>query len=99
MASSKKKTSKRTGEKRYYERDFSLGTIRVYPQGKNRKDFAIISISDAFAITGNVCYGNDGVFFGYPSYKTKEGEYRKLAYCFNSDVIEEINEILADMVD
>lgn len=98
MASSKK-TSKRTGEKKYYERDFSLGTIRLYPQGKKRKDFVILSISDAFAITGNVCYGENGVFFGYPSYKTKDGDYKHLAYCFDGDIIEEINGILSEMVD
>lgn len=94
MANSKKKT-----KKDYMERDFSVGTIRIYDGGKKRNDYGSISLDCGFVIYITIVETKKGRFISYPSYKTKKDEYINQAYCFDKDVIEELNGILEEMYD
>lgn len=92
MAKSKKET-----KKDYMERDFSAGTIRIYDGGKKRNDYGSISLDCGFVIYITIVETTKGRFISYPSYKTKKDEYINQAYCFDQDVIEELNDILDEM--
>lgn len=92
MAKSKKET-----KKDYMERDFSAGTIRIYDGGKKRNDYGSISLDCGFVIYITIVETKKGRFISYPSYKTKKDEYINQAYCFDKDVIEELNGILEEM--
>lgn len=92
MAKSKKET-----KKDYMERDFSAGTIRIYDGGKKRNDYGSISLDCGFVIYITIVETKKGRFISYPSYKTKKDEYINQAYCFDKDVIEELNDILEEM--
>lgn len=92
MAKSKKET-----KNDYMERDFSAGSIRIYDGGKKRNDYGSISLDCGFVIYINVIETKKGRFISYPSYKNKKDEYINQAYCFDKDVIEEINDILEEM--
>jgi DNA-binding cell septation regulator SpoVG len=92
MAKSKKET-----KKDYMERDFSAGTIRIYDGGKKRNDYGSISLDCGFVIYITIVETTKGRFISYPSYKTKKDEYINQAYCFDKDVIEELNDILDEM--
>lgn len=92
MAKSKKET-----KKDYMERDFSAGSIRIYDGGKKRNDYGSISLDCGFAIYITIVETKKGRFISYPSYKTKKDEYINQAYCFDKDVIEELNDILEEM--
>lgn len=92
MAKSKKET-----KNDYMERDFSAGSIRIYDGGKKRNDYGSISLDCGFVIYITVVETKKGRFISYPSYKTKKDEYINQAYCFDKDVIEEINGILEEM--
>lgn len=92
MAKSKKET-----KKDYMERDFSAGTIRIYDGGKKRNDYGSISLDCGFVIYITIVETTKGRFISYPSYKTKKDEYINQAYCFDKDVIEELNNILEEM--
>lgn len=92
MAKSKKET-----KKDYMERDFSAGTIRIYDGGKKRNDYGSISLDCGFVIYITIVETTKGRFISYPSYKTKKDEYINQAYCFDKDVIEELNDILEEM--
>ena len=92
MAKSKKET-----KKEYMERDFSAGSIRIYDGGKKRNDYGSISLDCGFVIYITVVETKKGRFISYPSYKNKKGEYINQAYCFDKDVIEELNTILEEM--
>ena len=97
MAKTKGKAKGKT-KKEYWERDFSGGTLRVYPATRRKQnDFFVISLECGFAITGQVVEYDEGIFLSYPSYKNKDGEYKNLAYCFDKDVIAELQEILDEM--
>ena len=94
MAKSKKET-----KNDYMDRDFSVGSIRIYDGGKNRNDYGSISLDCGFVIYITIVETKKGRFISYPSYKTKKGEYINQAYCFDKDVIEELNGILEEMYD
>lgn len=92
MAKSKKET-----KNDYMERDFSAGSIRIYDGGKKRNDYGSISLDCGFVIYISVVETKKGRFISYPSYKNKKDEYINQAYCFDKDIIEEINDILEEM--
>lgn len=92
MAKSKKET-----KKDYMERDFSAGLIRIYDGGKKHNDYGSISLDCGFVIYITIVETKKGRFISYPSYKTKKDEYINQAYCFDKDVIEELNDILDEM--
>lgn len=92
MAKSKKET-----KNDYMERDFSAGSIRIYDGGKKRNDYGSISLDCGFVIYITVVETKKGRFISYPSYKNKKDEYINQAYCFDKDVIEELNNILEEM--
>lgn len=92
MAKSKKET-----KKDYMERDFSAGSIRIYDGGKKRNDYGSISLDCGFVIYITIVETKKGRFISYPSYKTKKDKYINQAYCFDKDVIEELNDILEEM--
>lgn len=92
MAKSKKET-----KNDYMERDFSAGSIRIYDGGKKRNDYGSISLDCGFVIYITVVETKKGRFISYPSYKNKKDEYINQAYCFDKDVIEELNSILEEM--
>ena len=92
MAKSKKET-----KNDYMERDFSAGSIRIFDGGKKRNDYGSISLDCGFVIYITVVETKKGRFISYPSYKTKKDEYINQAYCFDKDVIEELNGILEEM--
>lgn len=94
MAKSKKET-----KNDYMERDFSVGSIRIYDGGKKRNDYGSISLDCGFVIYITVVETKKGRFISYPSYKNKKDEYINQAYCFDKDVIEELNDILEEMYD
>ena len=89
MAKSKKKD--------YMERDFSAGTIRIYDGGKKHNDYGSISLDCGFVIYITIVETKKVRFISYPSYKNKKDEYINQAYCFDKDVIEELNSILEEM--
>lgn len=92
MAKSKKET-----KNDYMERDFSAGSIRIYDGGKKRNDYGSISLDCGFVIYITVVETKKGRFISYPSYKNKKDDYINQAYCFDKDVIEELNDILEEM--
>lgn len=84
-------------KKEYMERDFSAGTIRIYDGGRKRNDYGSISLDCGFVIYITIVETKKCRFISYPSYKTKKEEYINQAYCFDKDVIEELNDILEEM--
>lgn len=91
--------SKKETKNDYMERDFSAGSIRIYDGGKKRNDYGSISLDCGFVIYITIIETEKGRFISYPSYKTKKDEYINQAYCFDKDVIEELNDILEEMYD
>ena len=89
--------SKKETKKDYMERDFSAGSIRIYDGGKKRNDYGSISLDCGFVIYITIVETKKGRFISYPSYKTKKDVYINQAYCFDKDVIEELNDILEEM--
>lgn len=79
----------------YIERKFSAGTIRVYEGKKNY--YGTISLDCGFAIRIQIVESKKGRFISYPSYRDNDNNYIDQAYCFDTDVINELNEIVADM--
>lgn len=84
-------------KKDYMVRNFSAGSIRIYDGGKKRNDYGSISLDCGFVIYISIVETKKGRFISYPSYKTKKDEYINQAYCFDKDVIEELNDILDEM--
>ena len=89
--------SKKETKNDYMERDFFAGSIRIYDGGKKRNDYGSISLDCGFVIYITVVETKKGRFISYPSYKNKKGEYINQAYCFDKEVIEELNHILEEM--
>ena len=89
--------SKKEQKKDYMERDFSGGKIRIYDGGKKHDDYGSISLDCGFVIYIIIVETKKGRFISYPAYKTKKDEYINQAYCFDKDVIEELNDILDEM--
>ena len=96
MATSKKE-NKKGNTKDYMERDFSAGSIRIYDGGNTHNDYGSISLDCGFVIYITIVETKKGRFISYPSYKNKKDEYINQAYCFDKDVIEELNDILDEM--
>ena len=96
MATSKKKTKKET-KKEYMERDFSAGSIRIYDGGRKRNDYGTISLDCGFAIHIKIRETDKGRFISYPFYFNKDKEIVNQAFCFDKDIIEELNDILDEM--
>lgn len=96
----KSKSQSKTKKKDYSEITFfdekleCEGTIRIR-KNKNKHDSCTISIG-SFAIYGKIIETADTYFIGYPSYKDKDGEYHNVAFCFDKDTIENINNALFD---
>lgn len=84
-------------KKEYMERDFSAGSIRIYDGGKKRNDYGSISLDCGFVIYITIVETKKGRFISYPSYKTKKDEHINQAFCFDKDIIEELNDILDEM--
>lgn len=91
------KTTKSKKDNEFMERDFSCGTIRIYDGGKKRNDYGTISLDCGFVIFISIIETKNGLFISYPSYKNKKDEYINQAYCFDKDVIQELNDILDEM--
>lgn len=89
--------SKKETKNEYMERDFSAGSIRIYDGGKKRNDYGSISLDCGFVIYITIIETKKGRFISYPSYKNKKDEYINQAYCFDKDIIEELNDILEEM--
>lgn len=51
-----------------------------------------ITLCNAFVIFCRIIVMDDYAFIAYPSYKNKKGDYKNLAYCFDKDICEQINE-------
>lgn len=92
MANSRNKT-----KKDYMERDFSAGSIRIYDGGMKHNDYGSISLECGFVIYITIVETKKGRFISYPSYKNNKDEYINQTYCFDKDVIEELNDILEEM--
>lgn len=92
MAKSKKET-----KKDYMERDFSAGSIRIYDGGKKRNDYGSISLDCGFAIRIVIRETDKGRFISYPFYINKDKKIVNQAFCFDKDIIEELNDILDEM--
>ena len=89
--------SKNNTKKDYMKRDFSAGSIRIYDGGKKHNDYGSISLDCGFVIYITIVESKKGRFISYPSYKNKKDEFINQAYCFDKDVIEELNTILEEM--
>ena len=57
-----------------------------------------ITLHNAFVIYATIREKDGEYFLSYPSYKTKSGEYKNLAYCFDKDIIAEIVESVTDFM-
>lgn len=96
MAKSKKETKKKTKED-YMELEFSAGSIRIYDGGTEKNDYGSISLDCGFVIYITIIETKKGRFISYPSYKTKNDEYINQVYCFDKDIIKELNVLLEEM--
>lgn len=79
----------------FTEIKFSCGTIRIYEGKKN--DYGTISLDCGFAIRIQVVNTGKKVFISYPSYRDKDNNYINQAFCFDTDVIDELQELIDDM--
>lgn len=79
----------------FTETKFSCGSLRIYKGRKN--DYGTISLDCGFAIRIQVVNTPDTVFISYPSYRDKNNNYVNQAFCFDSDVIDELQEIIEDL--
>lgn len=52
---------------------------------------AKITLAGCFVIYARVVNGKNGAFMSYPSFKNKNGDYINQAFCFDKDIIAEIN--------
>lgn len=69
--------------------------LSVYDRpGKN--DTCKITLFNAFVIFGKIIQSDNGPFISYPSWKDKNGEYHKQAYCFDKIINETIKETLEE---
>jgi DNA-binding cell septation regulator SpoVG len=93
-----KKTNKK--EKKTEGVDYKINsqvTLTCFNWGKQQS--AKITIANAFVIYARIMENEDGEYYLlYPSYKTKSGEYKKSAFCFDKEIIAEINENLEDFM-
>ena len=90
-----RQTKKRKKSDDFIEKKFSAGTIRIYEGMKN--DYGTISLDCGFAIRIQIVGSRDSVFISYPSYRDKNNNYINQAFCFDTDVIEELQKIIDDI--
>ena len=69
--------------------------LSIYER-RNKNDSFKITLDNAFIIFGSVIQSDKGTFLSYPHWIGKNGEYHNQAYCFDSDVNEEIRNVLED---
>lgn len=73
-------------------------TLTCYNWGKRQT--AKFTIANAFVIYATIMENDAGEYFlAYPSYKNKEGEFKKSAYCFDKEIIAEITESITDFME
>jgi len=96
MARQTKKGSNKNSDA-FTEKKFSAGTIRIYEGKKN--DYGTISLDCGFAIRIQIVVNKDHTFISYPSYRDKNNNYINQAFCFDTDVIEELQEIIDELYD
>jgi hypothetical protein len=92
-------TSKKKIKNDYMERDFSAGLIRIHDGGRERDDYGTISLDCGFAIRIKIKETDKGRFIAYPFYFNKDKKIVNQAFCFDKDIIEELNDILDEMYD
>ena len=111
MAQTKKKTNKKEVEVVVsdFHADFMTEsgcsvTLDLYDNGDDKNDRIKFVIGEAFIIYATAVIvkakkkgENDYAFVSYPSfYSKKQEKYYNQAYCFDKDLIAEINESLTD---
>ena len=79
----------------FTEVKFSAGTLRIYEGRKN--DYGTISLDCGFAIRIQIVNTSNALFISYPSYRDKNNNYVNQAFCFDNDVIDELQEIIEDL--
>lgn len=84
--------TKREKSDAFKEMKFSAGTIRIYKGRKN--DYGTISLDCGFAIRIQIIEHDNKVFISYPSYRDKNNNYINQAFCFDTDVIDELQDII-----
>ena len=94
-----KKTNKRS-TKKVDGVDYKINddvTITCYNWGKNCS--CKITLLNSFVIYARICEDKKGNYFlSYPAYENDKGEWKKLAYCFDKDIIAEINDSIDDFM-
>ena len=97
---SSKKSSKKSST-RVEGVDYEINanvTLTCYNWGKRQT--AKLTIANAFVIFATIMENEAGEYFlSYPSYKNKEGEFKKSAYCFDKEIITEITESINDFME
>ena len=96
-----KKTTKKANTKKKVEGvDYKINenvtlTCYEWDDGCSAK----LTLAGSFVIFARILENEDGEYFlSYPSYKTKKGEYKRNAYCFDKKIIAEINEDIEDFM-
>lgn len=92
-----RQTKKRKSDAKYMEKKFSCGTIRIYEGKKN--DYGTISLDCGFAIRIQIVETKKNRFISYPSYRDKDNNYINQAFCYDTDVIEELEDVIDSMYD
>ena len=63
----------------------------------NLKGFASITLEDAFVVDGfRIVEGDNGLFVGKPSKKTKEGKFKNTAFPLNKELGDSIDKAILD---
>lgn len=96
-----KTTKGKKPEKKVEGVDYKINkdvTMTCYNWGKSQT--AKITILNSFYIYTKIKENEKGEYFlSYPSYQTKDGEWKKSASCFDKETIAEIEEALADFME
>lgn len=85
-------------EVNYKEADFRFGKIRLYFDGKI--PYGTISLDCGFCIRVRILKSDKGHYFiAYPSYKVSEKKYVEQAFCFDKEIIKELNSIVEKLIE
>ena len=85
-------------EVNYKEADFRFGKIRLYTEGKI--PYGTISLDCGFCIRVRILKSSKGHYFiAYPSYKVSENKYVEQAFCFDKEIIKELNSIVENLIE
>lgn len=94
-----RQTNKGQKSDEFIEQKFSGGVIRIYEGKKN--DYGTISLDSGFAIRIQIVRHKtkkeEKVFISYPSYRDKNNNYIDQAFCYDSEVIQELQDIIDDI--